>query len=111
MVMEENIEGERLRDPITGLPIDLLAWEEIEKEQQIVRIKAERRRHKYVTIIEGLDLPKDMMKRLLKDLKSKLACGGTYKEGYILLQGDHRRKVKDILVNEWGIEEDKIELE
>jgi len=102
--------GERLRDPITGLPIELFAWEEIEKEQQIVKIRVERRRHKLVTKIEGLSLPQDMIKRLLKDLKRKLACGGTYKDGYILLQGDQREKVRRILVEEWGIGEDQIEV-
>ncbi len=109
--MDKIPQEERLRDPITGLPIELLAWEEIEKEQQIVRIKVERRRHKYVTIIEGLSFPKDMMKRMVKDMKTKLACGGTYKDGYILLQGDQRSKVKKMLVEDWGIEEDRIEIE
>ena len=44
-----------------------------------------------------------------KELKSKYACGGTAKEGYIFLQGDHRETIKDTLVN-LGFAEDTIEL-
>lgn len=46
---------------------------------------------------------------LAKNLKKKLACGGTYKEGRIELQGDHLRKIKDLLVAE-GFPENKIEI-
>ena len=45
----------------------------------------------------------------IKELKSKYACGGTAKEGYIFLQGDHRETIKDTLVN-LGFAEDTIEL-
>ena len=36
----------------------------------------------------------------MKKLKSKLACGGTYKHDEIELQGDHRQRAKEILVKE-----------
>lgn len=47
--------------------------------------------------------PKDIASKL----KKKLACGGTYKEGRIELQGDHIRRIKDLLV-ELGFPESKI---
>ena len=100
------------RCPICGLPKELCVCGEISKEEQKVVIKSEKRKYrKDVTVIEGLD-PKDIdIRGLLKELKSKLACGGTYKkdEKVIILQGNHLHKVKDILVK-WGISEDKIEI-
>ena len=38
------------------------------------------------------------MKALAKELKQKLACGGTAKDNHIELQGDHLSKVKGILL-------------
>ena len=45
-------------DPITGLPKELLAFEEIAKEQQRALISTVRRRYgKMVTIVEGIEDP------------------------------------------------------
>ncbi len=102
---------ERLRDPVTGLPLELFSWEEVEKELTPVRIRSERRRGRDVTIIENLPFSKENMKSFLKEMKKILACGGTYKDGYVLLQGDHRYKVAKLLKERWGIPEDQIEIE
>ncbi len=48
-------------------------------------------------------------KELAKKLKKGLACGGTYKKGRIELQGDHMRRIKDLLVQE-GFPESKIKI-
>ncbi|MCD6348939.1 MAG: stress response translation initiation inhibitor YciH [Candidatus Korarchaeota archaeon] len=102
---------ERLRDPVTGLPLELFSWEEVEKELRPVRIRTERRRGRDVTIIENLPFSKETMKSFLKEMKQMLACGGTYKDGYVLLQGDHRYKVAKLLNEKWGIPEEQIEIE
>ncbi len=102
---------ERLRDPVTGLPLELFSWEEVEKELTPVRIRSERRRGRDVTIIENLPFSKENMKSFLKEMKKILACGGTYKDGYVLLQGDHKYKVAKLLKERWGIPEDQIEIE
>ena len=47
------------------------------------------------------------VKQIAKTLKNELACGGTHKDGIIELQGDHRKKIKEILVK-LGFEEDSI---
>ena len=81
-----------------GLPEEV--WETIAKETQRIVVKAERRRWgKWVTIIEGLDKGVDG-KKVAKDLKRKLACGGTFKDGKIELQGDHRKNISKILEEE-----------
>ena len=59
----------------------------------------------YATLIDALN----NLEIVAKDLKNKYACGGTAKEGYIFLQGDHRDTIKDTLVN-LGFAEDTIEL-
>ncbi|RLE64789.1 MAG: stress response translation initiation inhibitor YciH [Thermoprotei archaeon] len=85
---------------ILGLPKELLTEEELWKEQAIIRIRLEkRRRHKEVTIIEGIDSKSVNLKEIATQLKSKLACGGTVKENRIELQGDHRERVKELLAN------------
>jgi translation initiation factor 1 len=38
------------------------------------------------------------MLRIVKELKGTFACGGTMKDGFIMLQGDHRDDVKGYLV-------------
>jgi translation initiation factor 1 len=50
-----------------------------------------------VTVIEGIDENDIDMADLAKKLKSKCAAGGTAKEGRIELQGDHKKKVKEVL--------------
>jgi len=93
--------------PKCGLPKELCACEAIEREAQKIKIFVEKRKFgKPITIVEGIT---DNAKDLTSQLKSKLACGGTFKNNHIELQGDHRSKLKDILVK-LGYEEDQIEL-
>ncbi len=87
--------------PQCGLPKQLCVCETIAKESQKIRIlTAKKRFGKIYTIIKGLDEKQINMKELAKKLKSTLACGGTVKGGAIELQGDHRKRVKEILVKE-----------
>jgi translation initiation factor 1 len=59
--------------------------------------------------VEGIS--KDVgVKNVLKELKTRLACGGTLKDGVIELQGNHMDKVKSILVK-LGFKEEQIEVD
>jgi translation initiation factor 1 len=69
-----------------------------------------RRFRKPTTMVEGLNPKRSDLERIAHDLKSKLACGGTAKDGYILLQGDHRDGVRDSLVG-MGFAESSIEVQ
>lgn len=83
-----------------GLPKDLCVCETIAKEEQKIEVKLVKKKFgKLSTLIEGINDKNINMKELVKDLKSKLACGGTMKEGVIELQGNHATKVKQWLVS------------
>lgn len=95
--------------PNCGLPKDICACETIAKEEEKIKITSVKKRFgKKVTIIEGMSKDVDA-KGILKQLKTKLACGGTIKGNEIELQGDHRRRIKDILVK-LGFQSEKIEV-
>ena len=82
-----------------GLPKELCVCETIAKESQKIIVNTENKKfNKVYTIIEGIDEKEIDMKELAKKLKSTLACGGTTKEGKIELQGNHKQKVKEILI-------------
>ena len=85
--------------PKCGLPLDICACQSIEKETtHKIRIYSTKKRfNKLVTIVEGLS--GDALKETAKSLKHKLACGGSSKDGFIVLQGDHVAKAKDILIS------------
>ena len=86
--------------PTCGLPADLCVCETIAKEAQQITISAAKRRFgKIMTVVEGFDAKNINGRDLAKNLKNKLACGGTFKDGVVELQGDHVERVKQILVD------------
>ena len=94
-----------------GLPNDLCACGELDKEETRIAIRLETRRFsKTTTMIEGIDPKLSDIQHIVKELKSKLACGGTAKDGFIMLQGDHREDVKSYLVK-FGFTESAIEVQ
>ncbi|MEM2838893.1 MAG: stress response translation initiation inhibitor YciH [Thermoplasmata archaeon] len=83
---------------VCGLPKELCMCEEIAREQQQIRIYTDTRRYgKVVTVVEGFNSADIDLEELARKLKSKCAAGGTYKDGRIELQGDHKKKVKETL--------------
>ena len=93
-----------------GLPDDLCACGDLDKDSNHIIIRLETRRFKKKgTMIEGLDPKITNLENIAKELKNKYACGGTTKQGNIFLQGDHRDTIKEALVK-LGFSEEKIEL-
>lgn len=94
--------------PTCGLPKDLCACKVIEREGEKIKIYVTFRKfRKAMTIVEGID--KKSGKAISKKLKRMLACGGTYKEGRIELQGNHIQRAKEMLIK-LGFDEEQIEL-
>lgn len=50
-----------------------------------------------ITIIQGLK-DKDLIRSILRKLKKNIGTGGTYKNGIIILQGNHQEYVKKYLM-------------
>jgi translation initiation factor 1 len=82
-----------------GLPKDLCVCETIAKEEQHIEVKLIKKKFgKLSTLVVGINDKNINMKELVKELKSKLACGGTLKDGVIELQGKHLAKVRQALI-------------
>ena len=59
--------------------------------------KYEKRKGKATTIIEGYEGSDEDFKLLAKELKTKLSVGGTFKDSAIIIQGDYRDKIMNLL--------------
>ena len=70
-----------------------------QKGAQKLRLAMERagRGGKTVTIVRGFTGSQEELEELCKTLKQKIGVGGSAKEGEIILQGDHRAKVAELL--------------
>ncbi len=84
-------------DPITGLPKELVSFEQVVREHQKITVSIEKKKFgKKYTIVSGFDSGVDV-NDVAKKLKSKFACGGTGKDGRVELQGDHKSRIREAL--------------
>ena len=68
----------------------------------IVRISRETKGRKGsgVSLVSGLPLDAESLKKLAKQLKQRCGTGGSVKNGVIEIQGDHREFLKDELAGQ-----------
>ena len=95
--------------PKCGLPKEICACEALEREgaKRIKVYTTKKKFGKLVTIVEGLE--EGELDKIAKELKRTLACGGSSKEGVIVLQGEHRDKIRQLLAK-MGYQEDSIDV-
>ena len=76
--------------------------ETLPASQQKLRVRMERsgRKGKTVTLVTGFIGTEDDLKQLGKLLKTKLSTGGTAKDGEIVIQGDVRQSLVELLHKE-----------
>lgn len=66
-------------------------------QQDPIICKYEKRKGKPITILEGYTGADSDFKKLAKELKTRLSVGGTTKNDKIIIQGDYRQQIMEIL--------------
>jgi translation initiation factor 1 len=84
---------------VCSFPKELCICENLEAEEQQIKIYNEKRRWgKDVTIVKFTGKFNIDLDRLITEAKKKCASGGTFRDNHIELQGDHRFKLKKFLI-------------
>lgn len=92
-----------------GMIQDLCVCELLDKEKATkIRVYTTSKKFKkLVTVVEGID--KGRIDETASDLKHRLACGGTAKDGLIVLQGNHKKRIAEALTR-MGFAKEHIEV-
>lgn len=73
----------------------------VQKQNLIVAIERKNRGGKTVTLVKGFVGSEDNLAELGKKLKTKCGVGGSVKDGEIIIQGEFKIRIADLL-KEWG---------
>ncbi len=71
--------------------------EQIWMQEDPIICKYEKRKGKPITILEGYTGADADFKILAKELKTTLGVGGSFKNNQIIIQGDYRNKIMELL--------------
>lgn len=66
-------------------------------QEEPLLCKYEKRKGKPITIIDGYNGATEDFKTLAKEIKTKLSVGGSFKNETIIIQGDYRDQIMEIL--------------
>ncbi len=84
-------EGEKAEETVTEEPKNKL-------QKEPLRVELDKRNGKPATLVTEFLGTDDELKELAKTLKVKCSSGGSARDGEILIQGDFRVKVAEILL-------------
>ena len=68
-----------------------------QKNPLICKFEKKGRNGKPVTLVEGFEGNDEELKKISKKIKTTLGIGGSEKDGVIIIQGDNRDKIMQIL--------------
>lgn len=71
----------------------------VQREPLVCKYEKKGRNGKPVTLIEGFEGSDEELKKISKRIKTTLGIGGSEKDGTIIIQGDNRDKIMEILKN------------
>ena len=77
--------------------IDIEKSNDLWMQEDPIICKYEKRKGKPITILEGYTGDNDDFKSLAKEIKTKLSVGGSFKDDKIIIQGDYRDKIMQML--------------
>lgn len=93
-----------LRDQLKGLfpeheeqDFEMPVEKFVQKEPLTCKFEKKGRHGKPVTLIEGFEGSAEDLKAISKKIKIQLGIGGSEKDGVIIIQGDNRDKIMNIL--------------
>lgn len=93
-----------LRDQLKNLfpeheeqEIELPEEKSVQREPLICKFEKKGRHGKPVTLIEGFEGSDAELKNISKKIKTTLGIGGSEKDGVIIIQGDNRDRIMEIL--------------
>jgi len=70
----------------------------IEPSKHFLHFSKEKRRGKSVTLVGEFFLDTAQANKVLKILKKKLGCGGSYKNDFMEFQGELQEKIRPLLI-------------
>lgn len=79
---------------------DDMEMETLSPEEQVLKVMIDRkqRKGKSVTLISGFEGTDEDLQELGKTLKQKCGVGGSAKNGEIIIQGENKEKIFDLLL-------------
>ncbi|MHA1109818.1 MAG: stress response translation initiation inhibitor YciH [Promethearchaeota archaeon] len=95
--------------PKCSLPQDLCVCESLSQENQRITISNDKRKWGRVVTVVTFNGEMPDLKKMLKKAKTYCASGGTVRDNQIEIQGEHKNKVRRLLIKE-GIPVENIEI-
>ena len=97
------------KDKLSGLKAVLPEGEQSEQAEQVekkkrqtepLRVELDKRKGKTATLITEFQGSDEELKDLAREIKLKCGAGGSARDGEILIQGDFRVKIAELLLNQ-----------